>query len=109
MLKGRESLRRIIGKRRRFLSNLSNILSYSCSLPSNSVNDGNGKQLLDGSATVKTEANSIDDKLEGSSSEKGFVDCPVCSTQIRADDWSVNSHLGKFYFSLIFVEYAHFR
>ncbi|XP_057526290.1 fanconi-associated nuclease 1 homolog isoform X2 [Amaranthus tricolor] len=93
MLKGRESLRRIIGKRRRFLSNLSNILSYSCSLPSNSVNDGNGKQLLDGSATVKTEANSIDDKLEGSSSEKGFVDCPVCSTQIRADDWSVNSHL----------------
>ncbi|KAL2920709.1 Fanconi-associated nuclease 1-like protein, partial [Bienertia sinuspersici] len=90
MLRGRESLRRVIGKRRKFLPNYSRILSSSTS---NSLKDVNDKVTIDDSSAEKAEIKAIDDNSEAVTSEKNFVICPVCDNQIRGDDQSVNSHL----------------
>ncbi|XP_021765063.1 fanconi-associated nuclease 1 homolog [Chenopodium quinoa] len=94
MLRGRESLKRIIGKRRRFLPNLSRILSSSSSSSSNSLKvENDEKFIINDSAITKAESKKIDDDSEAVTSGNEFVICPVCSIQIRSDDRSVNSHL----------------
>ncbi|XP_074319682.1 fanconi-associated nuclease 1 homolog isoform X2 [Silene latifolia] len=97
MLTGRESLRRLIGKRRRLLPNLPRILSSSPSPSSSSLQKDNNEETLVSAA--KSEK-LID---EGCSAEKidvingneidEFVKCPVCGNQIRGDNRSVNSHI----------------
>ncbi|XP_021844251.1 fanconi-associated nuclease 1 homolog isoform X1 [Spinacia oleracea] len=93
MLKGRESLRRIIGKRRRVLPNLPRILSSSPTSSSNSLKNGNDKLIIHDSAITNADSNSIDVVSEAVDTSNDFVTCPVCSSQIRGDDRTVNSHL----------------
>lgn len=95
MLKGRESLRRIIGKRRRVLPNLPRILSSSPTSSSNSLKNGNDKLIIHDSAITNADSNSIDVVSEAVDTSNDFVTCPVCSSQIRGDDRTVNSHLGE--------------
>lgn len=109
MLRGRESLRRIIGKRRRFLPNLSRIISASSSPTlSTSLEDGNHKLSIEDSAIPMAESKLVDDNSEVVISENNFVICPVCSNQIRGDDHSVNSHIGESNSRLKFVKLSPF-
>ncbi|KAF3323748.1 fanconi-associated nuclease 1 [Carex littledalei] len=88
MLRGRESLIRLIGKRRRTISpvviellneNPSSITATSTSSSKNGINnDLIGAELI---------------KRESEKSEVDLVSCPVCGTSIRGTDYSVNSHL----------------
>ncbi|KAI3676895.1 hypothetical protein L1987_86509 [Smallanthus sonchifolius] len=83
MLTGRESLIRLIGKRRRFLPNHQSIPSDPIQISSSLVKDENG-------AEESLEERS--DNLTGSSgSDK--VTCPVCGNKVRGEDYMINSHL----------------
>ncbi|PKA66139.1 Fanconi-associated nuclease 1 like [Apostasia shenzhenica] len=98
MLHGRESLVRIIGKRRRtFTSHLARglhseavvaIFGYSASFEA---------KLSD---SAKNEASADDDGGARTAAERGSetnglerVSCPVCGASVRGDDFSVNYHL----------------
>eukprot|EP00257_Ricinus_communis_P025532 XP_025012946.1 fanconi-associated nuclease 1 homolog [Ricinus communis] len=76
MLTGRESLVRVIGKRRRFLPNRHSLLSIPI-LQSFSENN-------------KME----DEKNQLEISSHDWVLCPVCGSRIRGQDSVINSHLG---------------
>ncbi|MFS7989063.1 hypothetical protein Hanom_Chr11g01042331 [Helianthus anomalus] len=77
MLTGRESLIRLIGKRRRFLPNRQSILSD----PIQSV-------AKDENETEK----SLEERSSGSDSD--MVTCPVCGNKVRGEEYMINSHLG---------------
>ncbi|KAA3484083.1 fanconi-associated nuclease 1-like protein isoform X2 [Gossypium australe] len=84
MLTGRESLSRLIGKRRRFLPNLQSILSSPIRSSLNLLSDKNGGL---------TETESSKGKVEISSSD--LVTCPVCGSKVRGEDYTINSHLDR--------------
>ncbi|KAL3507167.1 hypothetical protein ACH5RR_032549 [Cinchona calisaya] len=87
MLTGRESLKRLIGKRRRFLPNRHSILSSA--LPQSSLNlsknqdDDNGI----GNKVESPELNAIENGSPQS------VNCPICGAEIPGDNNVINSHL----------------
>ncbi|KAL6898075.1 hypothetical protein ACP4OV_006671 [Aristida adscensionis] len=91
MLTGRESLVRLIGRRRRspLPASLAALLSPSSpapSIPTSQTDDGGG------GAGAEAEAAS---GAAGSSSGggPGWVACPVCGESIPGSDYSVNTHL----------------
>lgn len=87
MLTGRESLSRLIGKRRRFLPNRDSIISSP--LPQGSLRVFERNQ-----AEEKEES---DNRSECSNrdvvAEPDLVNCPVCGIDIRGDNSYINSHL----------------
>ncbi|TXG69322.1 hypothetical protein EZV62_004257 [Acer yangbiense] len=72
MLTGRESLIRLIGKRRRFLPNRDSLLSSPIQSSFNLCSDKNGA---------------------ANSTPSPMVTCPVCAINVPDDDSVVNSHL----------------
>ncbi|XVF37850.1 hypothetical protein REPUB_Repub20aG0046500 [Reevesia pubescens] len=82
MLTGRESLSRLIGKRRHFLPNLQSILSSPIQSSLNLLSDKNG-------SLAETECSK--GKIEISNSD--WVTCPVCGNKVSGEDYSINSHL----------------
>ncbi|KAL3329489.1 hypothetical protein AABB24_036529 [Solanum stoloniferum] len=79
ILKGRESLIRLIGRRRRFLRRRSLITS---SVP----------QI--GCKEDKDEVNTESGNGNGNGDEE-WVDCPVCGKKVRGEEAVINSHLDK--------------
>ncbi|GKV25046.1 hypothetical protein SLEP1_g34555 [Rubroshorea leprosula] len=86
MLTGRESLIRVIGKRRRYLPNRQSILSASVQNCLNLLPDEHGRvpspEALDRSPARKTGISDAD-----------RVTCPVCGTEVRVENHDINSHL----------------
>ncbi|KAK8572824.1 hypothetical protein V6N13_048390 [Hibiscus sabdariffa] len=82
MLTGRESLCRLIGKRRRFLPNFHSILSSPIQSSLNLLSDKNG-------SLAETECS----KGEAEISSSGLVTCPVCGNKVGGEDCTINSHL----------------
>ncbi|OMO71084.1 putative Zinc finger, Rad18-type [Corchorus capsularis] len=82
MLTGRESLSRLIGKRRRFLPNRQSTLSSPIQSSLNLLSDKNGSLA---------ETDCSEGKVEMSSSD--WVNCPVCGEKIPGGDYAINSHL----------------
>ncbi|KAK9068699.1 hypothetical protein SSX86_012814 [Deinandra increscens subsp. villosa] len=82
-LTGRESLIRLIGKRRRFLPNRQSIISDPVQTPPSLVKDENEAEesLVERS-----------DCLPGSSGSD-LVTCPVCGYKVRGEEYMINSHL----------------
>ncbi|KAL2459840.1 Fanconi-associated nuclease 1-like protein [Forsythia ovata] len=86
MLKGRQSLIRLIGKRRRFLPNRHYVISSSSTTPRNcsslcKKDDSETKDLVE--------------KSQGSGSMES-VNCPVCGAQLPGqDNGLINSHLDE--------------
>ncbi|KAJ1258223.1 hypothetical protein BS78_10G058700 [Paspalum vaginatum] len=91
MLTGRESLVRLIGRRRRspLPASLIAVLSPSSPSPSASVAQGGGGAGSGGAAGG--EAGSTPGGIGGVGAE--WVACPVCSESIRGSDYCVNTHL----------------
>ncbi|CBI39437.3 unnamed protein product, partial [Vitis vinifera] len=83
MLTGRESLIRLIGKRRRFLPNRQSLLSAPIESTLSLSGDENGG-MLERTAGVSGET---------TSSKVDWVPCPVCGSTIRGEDYMINSHL----------------
>lgn len=82
VLSGRESLIRLIGKRRRFLPNRHSILSDPIPL---------SHQQPEQPTTAGSD-----------SLENDVVICPVCSLSLPDDNRLINSHLGNTSFIIIF-------
>lgn len=90
MLRGRESLIRLVGKRRRFLPNRETLLSA----PVGTGNDGK---------IVSVENAEADKKLDECEEEREFgnetcepeelVTCPVCGHKVSGEHNAINSHL----------------
>ncbi|XAR71118.1 Phosphodiesterase I [Bertholletia excelsa] len=90
MLTGRESLSRLVGKRRKFLPNRHSLLSSSIKGPSNPCQDNK-----DGATRFEAEGPSqrcLDGGIE-ISPPPGWVTCPVCGNAICGEDRVINSHL----------------
>ncbi|KAJ4814866.1 zinc ion binding/nucleic acid binding/hydrolase [Rhynchospora pubera] len=88
MLRGRESLIRLVGKRRRAISPaVAQLLNQNPSSSSAASTSGSksviGKDLAGAEGTNKVEEER----------EVGLVSCPVCGASIRGTDYNVNSHL----------------
>jgi Fanconi-associated nuclease 1 len=82
MLKGRESLIRLIGKRRRFLPNPHSLLSDSIEITLNHCKKEN------------VEPSSIEvGESSFQLSDCNWVTCPVCGDKVRGEDYMINSHL----------------
>lgn len=94
MLRGRESLIRLVGKRRRFLPNRKSLLSDSTSIISHShppqtpLNLGKTDENEDG-IIMSMESEQKSKSPQSSDS----VTCPVCSSKLAAQDHIINSHL----------------
>lgn len=89
MLKGRESLIRLIGKRRRFLSNRSRIRSSPTQSSLSLFNDRNSEAGA---------ANRVESELRGSCGigaevNVELVTCPVCGNRVSGEQYRLNSHL----------------
>ncbi|XP_020253347.1 fanconi-associated nuclease 1 homolog isoform X2 [Asparagus officinalis] len=85
-LDGRESLSRLIGKKRkRTLSSPLSLLLQSKSKP-------NPKEEEEKEAEVEAPSTSNDGKIKGND-DPVWVSCPVCGSSIRGTDHMVNSHL----------------
>ncbi|XP_028059433.1 fanconi-associated nuclease 1 homolog isoform X2 [Camellia sinensis] len=96
MLTGRESLIRLIGKRRRFLPNRQSLLSTPHQGFLNLCEGKNG-----GNMTLSGEGSS-EQGLDGGSDNKTVVEmcaprdwvtCPVCGNTVCGEDYMINSHL----------------
>ncbi|XP_065861538.1 fanconi-associated nuclease 1 homolog isoform X2 [Euphorbia lathyris] len=92
MLKGRESLIRLVGKRRRFLPNRESLLSISVQ----------GEEVICVGVEEKTSENKIDDLISGEDerrmpeiSTRQWVTCPVCGSRVGGEDRTINSHLDS--------------
>ncbi|XP_078172244.1 zinc ion binding/nucleic acid binding/hydrolase isoform X2 [Carex rostrata] len=92
MLRGRESLIRLIGKRRPTAT-----ISISHLLNQNPNPNPNPNPVSITATTTTSNNNGINNDFIGSAeeikSELDLVSCPVCGTSIRGTDYSVNSHL----------------
>ncbi|KAJ7979130.1 Fanconi-associated nuclease [Quillaja saponaria] len=101
MLTGRESLIRLVGKRRRFLPNLQSLFSTPIQSTLNHCADKNGRIDLSDIAEERVEANLDEYKdgehesevLENKKSSSCWVACPVCGKNIRMEDYAINSHI----------------
>ncbi|KAG8654933.1 fanconi-associated nuclease 1 homolog isoform X3 [Manihot esculenta] len=98
MLAGRESLIRLVGKRRRFLPNRQSLLSIPIQSSFSSCTDN------DGVISMENEKKFSDDKMNGLISEqdekslleisiRDWVTCPACGSIVRGEDCLINSHL----------------
>ncbi|XP_011656117.1 fanconi-associated nuclease 1 homolog isoform X3 [Cucumis sativus] len=86
MLKGRESLVRLVGKRRRFLPNRLAILESTLNLCSDDhCNPLPAEKNLD----------PCDDGDIESRTSREYVTCPVCSCRVNGEDSIINSHLDE--------------
>ncbi|KAH9649852.1 Fanconi-associated nuclease 1-like [Citrus sinensis] len=82
MLTGRDSLNRLIGKRRRYLPNRESLLSAPIQSSLNLCNDTkNGKIIPD------------DETEKGYSKAARLVTCPICGSDVPGDNHMINSHL----------------
>ncbi|KAL5542879.1 hypothetical protein UlMin_010589 [Ulmus minor] len=100
MLRGRESLIRLVGKRRRFLPNRQSLLSQPIQSSLNLCTDKDGK-IVSNKSCDETQMSNNDDKnviedfevgeLQSGKSEE--VSCPVCGNKISGDNYNINSHL----------------
>ncbi|XP_038889850.1 fanconi-associated nuclease 1 homolog isoform X2 [Benincasa hispida] len=88
MLRGRESLVRLVGKRRRFLPNRLAILSSPLESTLNLCSDEHCKPL----AVEKNRDAHEHGDIESSASGK-YVTCPVCGSRVNGEDSIINSHL----------------
>ncbi|KAL8139730.1 hypothetical protein V2J09_005751 [Rumex salicifolius] len=91
MLVGRESLVRLIGKRRRFLPNRHRLLR----LASNQSSKSNPCDLT---SAVNDEPQAkhcqvVSPKEEENGDNPGLVDCPVCGKRVQSQDYTINAHL----------------
>ncbi|CDP14628.1 unnamed protein product [Coffea canephora] len=82
MLTGRESLKRLIGKRRRFLPNRHSIISSALPSPESTLNLWKKEEVDD-------ETSSGDDK----NGAPELVSCPICGVEVPGDNDVINSHL----------------
>ncbi|CAI9089801.1 OLC1v1024441C1 [Oldenlandia corymbosa var. corymbosa] len=87
MLKGRESVKRLIGKRRRFLPNRESILSSP--LPQRSLDSL--KEKPDAEVCEAHHQQPDVNRVENGDFQR--VNCPICGVKIRSDDAVINSHL----------------
>ncbi|XP_030507003.2 fanconi-associated nuclease 1 homolog isoform X1 [Cannabis sativa] len=101
MLRGRESLIRLVGKRRRFLPTRQSILSTPIQSPLNLCTDKDGKfaSIESSEASSMVDISDTRNKMEDFEGGKKLFDksekvtCPVCGNKITGDCSSVNSHL----------------
>ncbi|CAN6572874.1 unnamed protein product [Malus baccata var. baccata] len=82
MLRGRESLIRLVGKRRRFLPHRQSLLSSPTQNSVNLCTDENGKIT-----------GNIESVVCGGVADDERVTCPVCGQQISGQNNIINSHL----------------
>ncbi|KAK4387981.1 Fanconi-associated nuclease 1 [Sesamum angolense] len=90
MLTGRESLLRVVGKRRRYLPNRRSFLSASSSSSSfqSCLSPCEKDEIVKRNSVEETESG-VGDLVES-------VNCPVCGTQLRGlDNTLINSHLDE--------------
>ncbi|KAJ6686949.1 FANCONI-ASSOCIATED NUCLEASE 1 [Salix purpurea] len=94
MLRGRESLIRLVGKRRRFLPNRKSLLSDSISTISHSHPPQTPLNLgkTDGNEDGRIISMESEQKSKSPQSSD-WVTCPVCSSKLAAQDHIINSHL----------------
>lgn len=85
MLKGRESLIRLIGRRRRFLRLRSLITS---SVPQ---------------IGYKEDKDEVNTESGNGNGDEQWVDCPVCGAKVRGEEPVINSHLGTYKFLLFLM------
>ncbi|XP_044498267.1 fanconi-associated nuclease 1 homolog isoform X2 [Mangifera indica] len=78
MLTGRESLVRLIGRRRRFLPNCQSLLSSPIQSSLNLCTDKNGE---------------IFSAITDDSKASNVVKCPICGNNVSANDNIINTHL----------------
>ncbi|XP_028767384.1 fanconi-associated nuclease 1 homolog isoform X2 [Neltuma alba] len=97
MLTGRESLIRLIGKRRRFLPSRQSLFSNPEPISLNLSNDNDGDVCSGKFAEQPQEANLNQFKYVGDETENKTphveIACPVCGCKIDGDNYEVNSHL----------------
>ncbi|KAJ4956534.1 hypothetical protein NE237_013317 [Protea cynaroides] len=98
MLTGRESLIRLIGKRRRFLPNSQYLFPSHSTSYSNSLKKENGEVPSCSDKGPSEHGMDILGNGEAGASgdmvcDSGWVDCPVCGNRLRATDYNINSHL----------------
>lgn len=86
MLNGRESLIRLVGKRRHFLPNRQSLLSDPFATHNDSIENTEAEKLVDSKEATKFVS-------ESGSSEK-LVTCPVCGHKVSGEHNDINSHLG---------------
>ncbi|KAK9265828.1 hypothetical protein L1049_001795 [Liquidambar formosana] len=92
MLTGRESLIRLIGKRRKFLPNRHSILFD----PIQSSDDGIALAECAKGSSEDEMRGSIDEEMGKCVSEVStaeWVNCPVCGDKVRGEDYTINTHL----------------
>ncbi|KAM1462965.1 hypothetical protein TB2_046946 [Malus domestica] len=82
MLRGRESLIRLVGKRRRFLPHRQSLLSSPTQNSVNLCTDENGKIT-----------GNIESVVCGGVADDERVTCPVCGQQVSGQNNIINSHL----------------
>nr|GME15065.1 fanconi-associated nuclease 1 homolog isoform X1 [Ipomoea batatas] len=90
MLTGRESLTRLIGRRRRFLPNRNYILSSPAAQGFLSES-----KRGDGSESEQHQQQSGGNGNESGNSGTEWVNCPVCGARVLGDDHTINLHLDK--------------
>ncbi|PSR98821.1 Fanconi-associated nuclease [Actinidia chinensis var. chinensis] len=98
MLTGRESLIRLVGKRRRLLPNRPYLLSVAAA--KGYLNPSKGKN--DGSVTIGAEGSPEkclggcgdgNESVVDMCASADWVTCPVCGNTVRGEDCMINSHL----------------
>lgn len=87
MLAGRESLIRLIGKRRRYLPNFQSIISTPIQNGLNLLSERNG-------SVSATKGEDISTAWEAES-DSSRITCPVCGTNVSGEDYAINSHLDE--------------
>ncbi|KAJ1697006.1 hypothetical protein LUZ63_005518 [Rhynchospora breviuscula] len=88
MLRGRESLIRLVGKRRRAISPAVAQLLNQNSSSSSAASTSGSKSAIGNDLTGAEGTNKVEEECE-----VGLVSCPVCGASIRGTDYNVNSHL----------------
>ncbi|XP_047337703.1 fanconi-associated nuclease 1 homolog isoform X2 [Impatiens glandulifera] len=89
MLKGRESLIRLVGRRRRFLPNRQSILE---SIKDSLVTSGDDNNFEVAKAEEES-AVQISRREVETPADSDWVNCPVCGSRFRGGDDVINSHL----------------
>ncbi|XP_042485439.1 fanconi-associated nuclease 1 homolog isoform X2 [Macadamia integrifolia] len=96
MLTGRESLIRLIGKRRRFLLNSRSLFPSQSASSSNPQKENGEVRSFSGKGPSE---HGMDIRGNGEAGSGGmvsdldWVNCPVCGDRLRATDYNINSHL----------------
>ncbi|KAF5199410.1 Fanconi-associated nuclease 1-like protein [Thalictrum thalictroides] len=94
MLKGKESLIRLVGKRRRILPNRQSLFSTNPESLLSVIKEDNGEgsskhQIVDLGPQIGEE----EEEEKKEAHKVDWVTCPVCGKAVRGDDYMINSHL----------------